>query len=208
MTAQKTYDEKYFDRWYRNPRTRVTSLETLARKVRLTVGITEYLLERPIRTVLDIGCGEGLWFSLLRRLRPKVRYTGIDPSEYVVRRFGARRHIRRGSFAELPTLRLPSNQDLIICSDVLQYVSDAELKRGLQRIHDLLGGVAYLEAYTTDDDMVGDMIGWQHRPTEFFRRAFRDAGFTACGMHCYASNDLASNMLAMERCPTQFSRGT
>ena len=207
MTQQKTYDEKYYDRWYRNPRTRVTSVETLARKVRLAVGIAEYLLERPIRTVLDIGCGEGLWFPLLRRIRPRVRYVGVDPSEYAVRRFGTRRHIRRGSFADLPSLRLPANQDLIICSDVLQYVTDGELKRGLKRIHQLLGGVAYLEAYTTDDDMVGDMIGWQHRPPAYFRRAFRDAGFTACGMHCYAGRELASNMLAMERCSIPPSRG-
>ena len=200
VTQPKAYDRRYFDRWYRNPRTRVTSLDVLSRKVRLTLGIAEYLLERPIRTVLDIGCGEGLWFSLLNRIRPGIRYVGIDPSEYAVQRFGRRRNIRLGSFAALPTMRLPRNNDLIICADVLQYVPAAELGRGLRRIQQLLRGVAYLEAYTTEDDMIGDMVGWQHRTPAAYHRAFRNAGFTACGMHCYAGRVLAPRMLAMERC--------
>ena len=44
------------------------------------------MLERPIETVIDVGCGEGPWRAALRRIRPKARYVGLDPSEYAIRR--------------------------------------------------------------------------------------------------------------------------
>lgn len=197
---EKRYDRAYYDRWYRRPRTRVSSAESRARKVHLAVSVAEYVLERPIRSVLDIGAGEGLWYPLLRRLRPKVRYTGIDPSEYAVRRFGVRRHLRLGDFRSLHRMRLPADQDLIICSDVLQYVAEEDIPRGLRRIQRLLGGVAYIEAYASGDDMIGDMEGWHFRPASFYQRVFREAGLTRCGLHCYAGRAASHALLAMERC--------
>mgnify|MGYP003895086717 CR=1 FL=1 len=101
MTAPKVYDEAYFRRWYHDPAQRVITPEAVARKVRLVVGIAESLLERPIRTILDVGCGEGAWRAHLRRLRPAVRYTGVESSEYAVRRFGRLRGIRHGTFGAL-----------------------------------------------------------------------------------------------------------
>jgi len=41
---------------------------------------------------VDIGCGEAPWFAHLHALRPKIRYAGYDPSEYVVSNFGASRN--------------------------------------------------------------------------------------------------------------------
>ena len=55
----KTYDRAYFDRWYRG--SEVGGNARLARKVALAVATAEYHLERPLRSVLDIGCGEGGW---------------------------------------------------------------------------------------------------------------------------------------------------
>lgn len=58
----KTYDRAYFDRWYR--RGGIGGAARLARKVALAVVTAEYHLERPIRSVLDIGCGEGAWRAM------------------------------------------------------------------------------------------------------------------------------------------------
>jgi len=66
----------------------------------------------------------------LKKLRPDIRYTGIDPSPYAVRRFGKWRNILWGSFGELP--RLATSYDLIICSDTLYCVPDDELIIGLE----------------------------------------------------------------------------
>jgi len=199
MTAPKVYDEAYFRRWYHDPAQRVITPEAVARKVRLVVGIAESLLERPIRTILDVGCGEGAWRAHLRRLRPAVRYTGVESSEYAVRRFGRLRGIRHGSFGALGEVRLAAAYDLIVVCDVLQYVPEGELAIGLRAIAERLSGVTYLEAYATEDAIEGDLGAWHHRSAEQYRRHFRRAGLTPVGMHCYVGPALADRTVALER---------
>jgi len=199
MTVPKVYDEAYFRRWYHDPAQRVITPEAVARKVRLVVGIAESLLERPIRTVLDVGCGEGAWREHLRRLRPAVRYTGVESSEYAVRRFGRLRGIRQGTFGALGEVRLAAAYDLIVVCDVLQYVPEGELAIGLRAIAERLSGVTYLEAYATEDAIEGDLGAWHHRSAEQYRRHFRRAGLTPVGMHCYVGPALADRTVALER---------
>jgi SAM-dependent methyltransferase len=197
-STTKRYDKAYFDRWYRNPRSRVVTPAATERKVRMVVGIAEYLLERPIRRVLDIGCGEAPWRAQLRRIRPRVHYDGIDPSPYVVERFGARRGIRLGGFGDVGRVGLEGPYDLVVCADVLQYVADDDLSRGLGAVAALLGGVAFLEAYTTGDELVGDRRLWQDRSVREWRRRLKAAGLTPCGMHCYVGESLADRLLELE----------
>lgn len=185
----KPYDQAYFERWYRDPSDRVSTRASLERKVRMAVTVTEFLLGRGIRTVLDVGCGEAPWFPILRRLRPQVRYTGIDSSDYVLRRFGAERNIRRGSLGQLPRMRIRGDVDLIVCADVLQYVDTREAERGLRAIRRLLGGVAYIEAFSTEDEMEGDRLDWRERSAAEYRRLFRNAGLTQCGPYCFTNLD-------------------
>lgn len=197
--TQKRYDKAYFDKWYRNPRSRVVTPTTQERKVRMVVGIAEYLLERPIRRVLDIGCGEAPWRAQLRRIRPRVQYDGLDPSPYVVERFGARRNIRLGGFGDVGRVGLEGPYDLVVCADVLQYVTDPDLVRGLAAIRDLLGGVAFLEAYTTGDELVGDRRLWQDRSRREWQRRLAAAGLVHCGMHCYVGEAMEEHLLELER---------
>ena len=196
--GRKTYDEAYFAKWYQDPRTRVHAPESVRRKVRMVVSVAEYFLRRKVRSVLDIGAGEGRWRAELRRLRPDIRYLGVDPSEYVVRRHGKRRNIRLGSFEDLPSLSLGSGYDLVVCADVLQYVADAPLKRGVRHIETLLRGVAFLEGYTTGDEMEGDLQDWHPRSRERYRRIFSDAGLVPCGLHCYLAGALADHAVELE----------
>jgi SAM-dependent methyltransferase len=196
--AGKHYDEAYFEKWYRNPRTRVHSPDAVRRKIRLVLGVTEYFLRREIQSVLDVGAGEGTWGRELRRLRPGVRYLGVDPSEYVVARHGVRRNIRLGSFEQLPDLELGRSYDLIVCADMLQYVADEPLIRGIRHLGTLLAGVAFLEAYTSGDEMEGDLEGWHPRGRARYRRIFASAGLVACGVHCYLSPLTARNAVELE----------
>ena len=198
-TPTKRYDKAYFDKWYRNPRSRVVTPASTERKVRMVVGIAEYLLERPIRRVLDVGCGEAPWRAQLRRIRPRVQYEGIDPSPYVVERYGARRGIRLGGFGDVGRVGLEGPYDLVVCSDVLQYVENADLVRGLAAIAEMLGGVAFLEAYTTGDELVGDRRLWKDRSVREWRRRLKAAGLVSCGMHCYVSASLEDRLLELER---------
>jgi len=102
---RKTYDQAYFDKWYRDPRHAVRSTAALKRKVAMVVAQAEYYLGRPIRNVLDVGCGEGVWRAPLMALRPDIEYRGLDSSEYVVRRYGSRRNIGLARFGQLAELR-------------------------------------------------------------------------------------------------------
>ena len=188
-TTVKNYDRSYFDRWYRDPEDRVATRESLERKVRMVISLAEFLIGRRIRSVLDVGCGEAPWQPMIKRIRPQARYIGVDSSDYVLERFGAARSIRHGTLGTLGDMRLPKRIDLIVCADVLQYADDTEVTRGLRAIRRLLGGIAYIEAFVTDDNMEGDRIGWHERTATKYSKFFRDAGLTQCGPYAFVSLD-------------------
>lgn len=194
----KQYDRAYFDTWYRSSGNRVTSRAEVERKVSMVVGITEHLLGRKIRSVLDVGCGEGVWQPILQRLRPGSRYAGVDASEYVVRRFGKRRNIRLGTFGDLDALGLAEGYDLIVACDVLHYLRAPELRGGLAVIADHLEGVAYLEAYTRADVLTGDMEGFRRRTAREYRQMFHEAGLRPVGLQCYVHGDSGPIPTALE----------
>jgi SAM-dependent methyltransferase len=200
----KRYDRAYFDRWYRDPQRRVHGRADVERKARLVLGVAEQLLGRPVRSVLDVGCGEGRWQPVLQRLRPGSRYAGVDSSEYAVRRYGRRRNLRLGGFGGLGDLGLEGPYDVIVCADVLHYVPDDELRRGVPALASLLGGVAYLEAFTAEDEIVGDLAGFQRRPAERYRRLLRRAGLAPLGLYCWAGSELVDDLTSLERaCPAR-----
>jgi SAM-dependent methyltransferase len=195
----KRYDKEYFDRWYRRPGTRVITPADVRRKAQLAVGAAEYLLQREVRSVLDVGCGEGAWQPVLKKLRPKARYTGVDPSEYAVKRFGARRNIRLGAFGELDEAGLEGPYDLVVCVGVVNYLETRELRAGLQAIAAMCGGVALIEAFAKEDEIEGDTVQWKWRPAREWRRHFAEAGLVACGLHLYVPPAMQWNTVALER---------
>jgi SAM-dependent methyltransferase len=195
----KHYDRDYFDRWYRHPALRVSGRQVLERKVRLALSSAEYYLGRPVRSVLDVGCGEGAWRAPLLRLRPGLQYRGVDPSAYAVARFGARRNLQQVRFGQLDQLRFGPPVDLLVCSDVMHYVPTRELQRGLAGFAELCQGLAFLEVFAREDEPDGDREGFIARPARWYRRAFAQAGFRACGSHCWLAPALAGEAAALER---------
>lgn len=194
----KQYDRQYFEKWYRNPRTRVSTAFEVRRKVALAVSVAEYFLRRTIRTVLDVGCGEAAWREHLRELRPRVSYLGLDPSEYVVERFGRARNIRRASFGELPSMRL-RGFDLVVCSDVLHYVDEHEIRPGVAEIARLTEGVAFIEILTREDEVIGDLEGMIRRPARWYRNVITNAGLVPVGPYCWLSPELRDIAAELER---------
>ncbi len=196
----KAYDRAYFDRWYRRRSSRVITPDLTARRAALALAAAEYVLDRPVRSVLDIGCGEGAWGQFLKRRRPGLRYLGVDPSEYAVARFGARRNLRLGRFGALREAGVRGRFDLVVCADVLQYIPTAALAAGLTELASHLGdGVAFLPAYTSADEMEGDFDGWHWRPPATWRRAFRAAGLSPVGLHCWIRDARRASLNVFER---------
>lgn len=192
----KTYDRDYFDRWYR--RGEIGGAARLARKVALAVATAEYHLERPIGSVLDIGCGEGAWRAPLRKLRPKLDYIGFDASEYAVSRYGRSRNLHLAKFGDFEFLRPCGPVDLLVCSDVLHYLPTRELTRGLPALADLCGGVAFIETFTSEDQAVGDEDEFKSRPARFYRQRLGAVGLQALGSHCWLSPGLVARATALE----------
>jgi len=192
------YDRAYFDRWYRDPKTRVKSCAAIRRKAALALSVAEYYLERPVRTVLDSGCGEGNWLSALKSLRPGIRYTGVDASSYAVERFGKKRNIRLGTFATLEEIGLADDYDLIVCSDTLFYLPLEELKLGLQSLAHRAAGIAFLELYTDEDSLIGDFPKEGLQRAAFYRRLLKSHGFRSVGSHCYLGPQLHGSAMQLE----------
>ncbi len=192
----KTYDRAYFDRWYRDGG--IGHAARLARKVALAVATAEYHLERPIRTVLDIGCGEGAWRAPLLKLRPKARYMGFDSSDYAIARHGRRRNLHHARFGDFAQLRPCPPADLLVCSDVLHYLETRELDRGLPALADLCGGVAFIEVFARGDGAEGDEHDFKQRPAAFYRDRLRALGLRPLASHCWLSPTLAPHATALE----------
>ena len=194
----KQYDEAYYRRWYAGRGAAIHDA-LIARRARLALAAAEYVLDREVRSVLDVGCGEGRWRAPLRRTRPGLAYQGVDRSEYVVRRHGRRRNIRLGTLDTVGEMRLRRSYDLVVCSDVLQYLPTPELRRGLATLGRLAGGVLWLDAFTSEDEWVGDREGWQARSPRAWRRIFAEAGLVACGLNCWVPRRLEHRVAALER---------
>jgi SAM-dependent methyltransferase len=177
----------------------VKSPTELARQVRFVLSAAEWVLGRSVRSVLDVGCGEGNWQPVLRKLRPGVHYDGVDPSAYAVARFGARRGLQQGSIESLDALPLRSRYDLVICCGMLNYLSSAQLRRGLAQVTRYVDGMAYLELFSKGDAIEGD-TGWPAlRPAAWYRARLRGAGLTSVGLQCYVAAARQDAIAMLER---------
>ncbi len=199
MARDPLYDRSYFDRWYRSPKSRVYAPAEVERRVAFVIAGAEFLIERPVRSVLDLCCGEGDWQPLVARIRPRARYVGVDASAYAVGRFGARRNLRLGRFGELDRVGLNGPFDLIVCSGALYYIDGAELGPGLRTIAGLLGGAAFLEIFTDRDDLVGDTVSMFPRSLTWWMRCLHEVGLHYAGLHFWVGAERAADLMEFER---------
>lgn len=197
----KSYDRAYFETWYRGQSGQdigIGDRQRLARKVALAVASAEYHLQRRLRSVLDIGCGEGAWRAPLLKLRPRLRYLGFDSSAYAIQRYGRRRNLHYARFGDFAQLRPCPPVDLLVCSDVLHYLDTRELARGLPGLAALCAGVAFLETFVRADGAEGDEHGFKPRRAGFYRKRFQALGLRQVGSHCWLSPALAAQATALE----------
>jgi len=167
--------------------------------VEFVVRLAEWVLGRQVKSVLDVGCGEGNWRAPLLRMRPGLHYDGVDPSEYAVARFGAKRSLQLGGIEDLDALPLRDHYDLIVCCGMLNYLPIASLRRGLAQVLRRTDGVAYLELFTKSDTFEGDTNWPAPRSAAVYQRMIRAAGFTAIGMHGYVPTNQRYRLSALER---------
>jgi SAM-dependent methyltransferase len=183
------FDRDYYQRFYFNPRTAVTSRAEMRARARLIAACVGYV-GLPVASILDAGCGVGLLRAPLKRALRKASYTGLEFSEYLCQRYGW----QQGS---IETFRTRQRFDLVICYDVLQYLSAHEARRAIANLARVCRGALYFGALTSEDwrencdqtrtDRIAGL-----RPAAWYRRelarAFRPIG---CGMWLRRGLDLA-----------------
>ncbi|MFT3906873.1 MAG: class I SAM-dependent methyltransferase [Steroidobacteraceae bacterium] len=141
-----SFDQKYYQRFYLNPRTAVTSRAEMRARARLIVGAVDYV-GLPVRNILDAGCGIGMLRAPLLRAWPRASYTGVEYSEYLCQRYGW----KQGSVA---TLRMRERFELVICYDVLQYLDVSAARQAIANLARLCRGALYFGVLTSED--------WEH----------------------------------------------
>lgn len=137
------FDRDYYQRYYFEPRTAVTSAKEMQARARLIAAYVEHI-GLPVRRMLDAGCGVGLLRKPLVRLLPRAQYIGLEASEYLCSRYGWEHGL-------LQEYRTATPFDLVVCYDVLQYLDAADAARALANLSRLCRGVLYFTALTAGD---------------------------------------------------------
>jgi 2-polyprenyl-3-methyl-5-hydroxy-6-metoxy-1,4-benzoquinol methylase len=175
-----TFDHAYYQRFYFNQRTAVTTRSEMRGRARLITACVGYL-GLPVAKILDAGCGVGLLRTPLLQGLKRASYTGLEFSDYLCQRYGW----RQGS---IESFRTRERFDLVVCYDVLQYLTAAQAQRSIANLARLCRGALYFGALTREDWHDNCDQSRTHRipglrPGSWYRRelssAFHQIG---CGM--------------------------
>ena len=161
------FDTGYYQRFYVNAETRAHSGLEVDRLAQGLDGMASWLLQRPLKSVAEIGAGPGFMRDWFARERPAVRYVSTDFSAHACAQFGHRR-------LDISRTKLRGKFDLVICQGVLQYLGDDACARALENLAAMSGALLYLEALTSRDvetvcDLNGTDIDVHLRAGRFYR---------------------------------------
>ena len=174
-----TFDEAYYERFYFDKKTSVVDPEHMERLGTFVCSYLKYL-RVPVRRVLDVGCGIGLWKGIVERHFPYATYQGVEFSPYLCERFGW----ERGSVVDY---RAAEPFDFVICQGVLPYLNPTDLKAALHNLGRLSRGALYVEAVSREDyerDIIDEDLTdgrvFRHR-AELYRRGLQQSALELGG---------------------------
>jgi SAM-dependent methyltransferase len=137
------FGAEFYRRHYRDRRTRVVTPAEMHRRADLVAAFVRHG-ELRVRSILDVGCGLGLMREQLLQHFPGARYTGLEASGYLCRKLGW----TQGSAATFDPGR---RFDLVICYDVLQYLTARDAAAALRNLGRLCRGVLHFGVLTQED---------------------------------------------------------
>ena len=141
--ARPRFDAAYYRRFYLTAATRAMSRSQTEIRGALVAALVRQL-DIPVRRILDVGCGLGWYKRPLRRVFRDADYVGTEISEYLCRTRGW----IRGSIVDL---KLRGQFDLVICSDVVQYLNAQDAARAIRNLSKLCRGALYFHVPTRRD---------------------------------------------------------
>jgi 2-polyprenyl-3-methyl-5-hydroxy-6-metoxy-1,4-benzoquinol methylase len=190
------FDEAFYERFYKQPDTRASSPEEFARLSRFVLSYLEYL-EIPLNEVLDLGCGLGRWRETLRAHDSKIRYTGVEVSPYLCRQYG-------WTESSVSDFSSRHKYDLVICQDVLPYLTRRGIRDALANIARHCRGAVYLQVLTEEDwdknhcDPARTDETMNRFETEWYRKAI-SRHFINCGGGLFVPKDSEVVIWELER---------
>jgi ubiquinone/menaquinone biosynthesis C-methylase UbiE len=171
----------HFDADYEDSETAVVDTGMKRNEVKFVISFCNYAGVK-VRRFTDVGAGTGWWAEeFARQYRDCDVIETYDASQAACEIYGHKRSLIQNLAG--------AASDLVVCRDVLRYVSDAYIDRAIKRLERKCRGVLYLHAITSDDEIdeeASDMKGW-FRSASFYRKRLKALGFRDCGMGLFAS---------------------
>jgi len=195
-SVRTTFDRSFYDRYYERSATAVVKAEEVQRLAKFVHSYLEFL-GVEVKSILDVGCGVGLWQRALGEIDRRVEYIGIDTSEYLCEKYG-------WTCSSIVDFKSRRKFDLVICQDMLQYLNNAEVKGSIHRITRLSRGALYVEVPTREDfdeetlDVSRTDQFIHVRSVKWYRRILA-RHFTSAGGGVFLPNRSRTTLLALER---------
>jgi SAM-dependent methyltransferase len=194
-SARDRFGRHYYERYYRDRRSRVVTPAEMHRRVDLIAAFARHG-ELRVRRILDAGCGLGLMRAPLLRHFPGARYTGLELSPYLCERYGW----EQGSLASFESRR---PYDLVVCYDVLQYLEAREAALAMRALGRLCAGVLHFSALTREDwqlycDKRRTDRDVHLRPAAWYRRRLRP-DFINAGSGMFARRGADVHLWSLDR---------
>ena len=164
------FDRAYYQRFYYDTRTAVTTKIEARNRARLIAAHADYI-GLPVKRILDAGCGTGMLRKTLLTQLKGATYTGMETSEYLCERYG-------WDHGLIQTYKSKKPFDLVVCYDVVQYLDSVTAKRALNNLARLCRGMLYFTALTKKDweencDQSRTDANVHLRTAEWYRRGLR-----------------------------------
>jgi hypothetical protein len=189
------FDAAYFQRYYLSRATRVVTPAEMQTRATLIAAILKQV-QVPVRRILDAGCGIGLLRAPFACVLPKARYLGLEYSGYLCGRYGW----TQGSVVDHV---LAAPVDLVVCYDVLQYLTDTDAAQAIANFARLSQAALYVSALTREDwrdncDRSKTDRDVHLRPGAWYRRRL-SRHFSYLGFGVWLRKDVAAILWELER---------
>ena len=178
------FNARYYKRYYEDKRTAVITPEMQRSEIAFVLAFCRHAGVN-IKRFADAGAGTGWWAREFARQYPECEeIETFDASVAACELYGHRR---------VPLQKLGGRAaDLVVCRDVLRYLTDADADKAIDRLAKKCRGVLYLHLVTREDEFDEDSsdVAGYFRPVAWYRSRLARARFRDCGMGLFASHRL------------------